>query len=198
MRSGINSVLYQRELMFEYLLVAEPDDKVIEMIMGEKRLFDSQYHHIHDLQTKPQIVLAHFLAKEIMEETLIRWIQNICLLHPGFEVALNNFSGFPPQSIYLRVQEPAPLIRLANAMKMIDGFIQSNNCPPLQIISRPHLTIAANLPEYVYNNAIGDYAAKTFNASFKVDQLVLLKKESGFERYEIVNRFSLAQSVAYN
>ena len=198
MRPGINPVHYQRDMMFEYFLVTQPDSKVIEMILEEKGFFQDHYNHIQDLQTKPQITIVHFLAKDIMEETLIRWIQNICHLHTGFEVALNNFSGFPPQSIYLRVQEPAPLIRLANAMKMIDGFIQSNNCPPLQIINRPHLTIAGNLPEHVYNNAIGDYAAKSFNASFKVDQLQLLKRESGFQACEIVNRFSLAQSVANN
>ncbi|MFL5810937.1 MAG: 2'-5' RNA ligase family protein [Flavisolibacter sp.] len=198
MRERNNSVCYQHGALYEYALVVHPDAAVVEKIMDEKRLFHSHYAHTRVSKMKPHITIAHFLAKDIMEETLIRWIQNICHLQRGFQLSLNNFSGIPPDSIYVRVQEPSPLIHLANAMKMIDGFIQSNDCPPLQTISRPHLMIAANLPEHVYNNAIGDYAAKSFNATFTVDKLELLKMESGFDRCEVVNRFPLSQSVASN
>ena len=36
------------------------------------------------VKTKPHITIANFLAKESMEETLIRWIHRICSQHKSF------------------------------------------------------------------------------------------------------------------
>jgi hypothetical protein len=199
MRPENSPARYQYDTrLHDYLLVVQPGDDVIEKILEEEQFFCEQYNHIHSSQFEPHIIIAHFLVKEVMEPTLVRWIQNICRLQNGFVVTLNNFGGFPPHAIYLRVQEPKPLIKLATAMKMIDSFIQSNDCPPIQITSRPHLAIAGNLPEHVYNKAIGDYAGKSFNASFGVDKLVLLKGKNGSDRYEMVNKFTLSQSPVHS
>src|SRR4051812_14441115 len=104
--------------LWEYLFVAQPDEWVNNKVLEEKNFFHSRYHHVHAVRSKPHITIANFLAKEMMEDTLVRWIQNICRLQNFFTVSLNNFSGFPPHTIYLRVQDPKPFMQLASAMKI--------------------------------------------------------------------------------
>ncbi len=52
-----------------------------------------------------------------MEDTLIRWIQRICNRYSSFDLTLNNYSGFPPHTIYLRVQDPEPFRELMRQLR---------------------------------------------------------------------------------
>jgi 2'-5' RNA ligase len=126
-----------------------------------------------------------------MEDTLIRWIHRICRRNQRFEITLNNYSGFPPHTIYLRVQDPQPFRRLMQELRAIDEFIRSSGCPPVNLISRPYLSIAGGLTEQTYNKAMADYSQKTFHESFQVEELVLLKREHSFDPCKTVNVFRL-------
>lgn len=177
--------------LWEYILVAQPDEEVNEKIWSEREFFCNHY----SLKTTatPHITIASFLSKEPMEDILARWIQNICNLHTSFGVTLNNFSGLPPHCIYARVQDPDPFKKLATALKIIDGFIQSNDCPPLQLVTKPRLVIVEALPEHIYNEAIKEYAQRSFHASFKVERLLLFKRDASMQ-LRLVNTFILPPS----
>jgi 2'-5' RNA ligase len=191
MESWNNATCLQSENeLWEYLLVASPAKEVFDKIVDEKKFFFENYGHKLANQTKPHITIANFLAKEEMEETLARWIQNVCNLQNSFTVTLNNYSGFPPHTIYLRIQNAEPFRKLANALKILDGFIQSNDCPPLKLVSKPHLTFARQLPELIYETAIKDYAQKIFHESFKIEKLILLKRDA-YMKCHLVNTFIL-------
>lgn len=179
---------------WEYLLVAYPDTTVHEKLWDEKKVLQGAYGSAAGAPAS-FITLASFQAKEALEETLSRWIQNICNLHPGFTATLNNFSGFPPHTIYLRVQDPQPFLKLSNALKMLDSFMQSNDGPPLSICTKPHLPIAAGLPEPLYQTLMPYYAGREFHASFAVEKLVLLKRDH-LMHYDIINTFILAPAVS--
>ncbi len=110
-----------------------------------------------------------FRRGEEAEDTLIRWIQRICQQHRSFEIALNNYSGIPPHTIYLRVQDPEPLRELMQQMGAIDEFIRSSGWPPVHLNGRPYLSIAGGLTEKVYNKAMPDYSRRTFHGIFQVE-----------------------------
>ena len=186
----------------EYLLVIYPGGELEEKILGEQRQFSDNYAVA--VRNKPHITVAAFQAGEVMEETLIRWIQRICTHYQSFDLTLNNYSGFPPHSsrpaepamrvpgtIYLRVQEPQPFRHLLQQLKSIDEFIRSSGCPPVNLISRPILSIAGGLTEQVYNKAMPDYSRRTFHDSFHVRELVLLKRTHAFDPCKTVNIFRL-------
>jgi 2'-5' RNA ligase len=176
---------------FEYLLVAHPDAAVNLKINEEKQYFYDQYGEKIAVKTKPHITIANFLAREAMEETIIRWIARICNNKPTFDVALNNFSGFPPHTVYLRVQNPKPFQQLANELKVIDNYVQSNACSPAHLITKPHVTIARRLPETIYYKALMDYSRKTFHETFPVDELVLLRRSHQYDTCKTINIFRL-------
>ena len=86
--------------MYEYLLVINPAKDVNEQIKEEKQQFYNVYNEKVAIKTEPHITVANFLAKEAMEETIIRYIHRIVSAKNSFAAVLNNFSGFPSHTIY--------------------------------------------------------------------------------------------------
>lgn len=182
-------LLHRDEDLWEYLLVAHPSSEVIQKIVAEKKLLEEKFEQDSDRRFYPHITIANFLAKEAMEETFIRWIQNICNLQKSFTVTLNNYSAFPNSGLYLRVQHAEPFIKLGAALKILDGFMHSNDCPSVHLVSKPHLTFVKGLSEYSYKAVVDEYSRKTFHESFKVEKLILLKKDHSKSHH--INTFIL-------
>ena len=105
-------------------------------------------------------------------------------------MVLNNFSGFPPDTVYLRVLDEEPFQKMAASLKLIDGFIQSNNCPPMTMVTKPHLSFAGKLSHHVYEKAVSDYAQRCFHETFDVDRIVLLKRDA-LMNCRVLNKFRL-------
>jgi 2'-5' RNA ligase len=175
----------------EYLLVIYPYGELQDKLLDEQQQFSSDYGLQMKVRNKPHITVAAFQAGEPMEDTLIRWIQRICNRHKSFDITLNNYSGFPPHTIYLRVQDPQPFRELMQQLRAIDDFIRSSGCPPVNLINRPYLSIAGGLTEQVYNKAMPEYSRRTFHDTFHVAEMVLLKREHSFDACKTVNIFRL-------
>jgi hypothetical protein len=175
----------------EYLLVIYPDEELSEKLLDEQQQFVSDYGMRVSIRNQPHITMAAFQADEAMEGTLIRWIERICSCHKRFDITLNNYSGIPSHTIYLRVQDPAPFLQLVQQLQAIDNFIRSSDCPPANLTSRPFLSIAGGLTEKVYGKAMPDYSRKMFHESFLVKELILLKRDHSFDSCKTVNIFRL-------
>lgn len=187
----------------EYLLVVYPHGDLQDRLMEEQQQFSSDYGLDHRLdggersanaifgRNRPHITLATFQAGEAAEDTLIRWIQKICQQKRSFQLALNNYSGIPPHTIYLRIQDPEPLRDLQQQLGAIDEFIRSSGWPPVSFNGRPYLSIAGGLTEQVYHKAMPDYSRKTFHELFQVDELVLLRRKHSFDPCKTINVFGL-------
>lgn len=176
---------------YEYLLVVHPASEVYAQINEEKLNFYNTYNEKIAVKTKPHITVANFLAKEEMEGTIIRYMHRILSMQKIFTVMLNNYSGFPPHTVYARVQNHEPFKQLAASLKAVDQYVRSNGCPPAKFITHPHISIARRLKQSVYEKAMFDYSQKTFNASFVVNELILLKRQTQFDKCQQVNVFRL-------
>lgn len=177
--------------LYEYMLVAYPGAEVHEKVMAEKQHFYDEYKNAAPIETTPYIMVSGFFAKEAMEDTLIRWMQRICGQQQSFTVTLNNYSGFPPHTIYLRVQNEYPFQQLKTHLKVLDNYVSSCACPPMQFVSKHHVSIAGKLPEEVYFKALTQYSHKSFHESFVVSELRLLKRRHEYEAGKPVNVFGL-------
>lgn len=178
--------------LLEYLLVANPDENLDLRLAEEKQSFFDIYKEKIAVKTKPHITVAGFMAKEGMEETMIRWMQRIISSQTRFTVLLNNYSGFPPHTVYLRVQDHSPFTKLASSLQTIDQYVRGNDCPAMKLVTHPHLTIARGLPQNIYEKAISAYAQKTFCATFEVKELILLRRQHQFDKCKQVSVFHLA------
>jgi hypothetical protein len=179
-----------RQDEFEYLLVIHPDMDVYSKVLAERQYFSQRYPDKEGMRPKPHVAIAGFVARDSMEETLIRWIQRVCSAHKCFDVTLNNYSGIPPHTVYLRIQDHLPFNLLTQKLSVINEYIQSNGCPPVKWSARPHLSFSGHLTEDVYERAMRDYSQRSFFESFTASELVLLKKIPG-EACKIINIFGL-------
>ena len=175
----------------EYILLAKPDEAIHEKLVAETRIFYDKYKEKFSEKTAPHIKVAAFFAKEEMEETILRWMQRICSMQQSFSVTLNNYSGFPPHTIYLRVQNARPFHKLAKELGVINNYVSSCSCPPMKIFSNPYLSIAKKLPEDVFFEALTQYAHKSFHESFLVNELLLIKRKHASGECRPVNLFAL-------
>ncbi len=180
---------------YEYLLVINPGKEVNEKLAAEKQIFYDDYKEKSAIDTKPHITVASFLAKEGMENTIIRWMQRICSKQQSFAVILNNYGGFPPDTIYLRIQNEAPFRRLAKELSVVNAYINSRSCPPMLLTPKPHVSIADNLSEEIFFKALTQYAHKSFHESFLVNELLLLKRKDEYDVCKPVIVFALQPLV---
>jgi hypothetical protein len=168
------------EGIYEYLLIAVPGKEAYNRIVGLKKIFQDTYQTGGG--SRPHITVANFVAKDEMEDTLLRWMQRVIGDQKSFSVTLNNYSGLPPHTIFLRVQDPNPFRRLVKGLKVIDSYIEGNDCPPAWFNAAPFLTLAGKLNTNVYEAAIGEYAKKMFHACFMVDELILLRRQHAHDQ----------------
>lgn len=183
---------FKGSVVKEYLLVANPVAEVEQQVADEKKNFLNRYGKPKGIATKPHIIIARFLAKEEMEETLFRWMYKVIGSHKSFTVSLNNYSGFPDaHSIYLRVQDHLPFKQLAKDLKVIDELVRANGLPKARLIANPHLVIAGGIDAGVYEKAMMEYAHKEFYAAFELNELVLLKRTHQFDACRQVTVFRL-------
>jgi 2'-5' RNA ligase len=183
---------FQGSIVKEYLLVINPGDHVGQQVMEEKVNFCNRYGAKEAINTQTHIAVANFLAKEEMEDTLLRWMHRIISSHSIFPVALNNYSGSPDaNTIYLRVQDHQPFKKLAKELRVVDELVRSNGLPKAHLISDPQITIAHTLAKPVYDRAMPVYSKKDFHAEFEVKELVLLKRTQQSDSCKQVNVFRL-------
>ena len=172
----------------EYLLVAYPDKKVMEKISAERVLFNETYKLRPKALLKPHIVVTNFFASEGIETTLIRWLLRVCSQEQGFKLTLNNYSGYPTHTIFLRVQDAGPVQHFVAQLNTMKDFVQAG---PGGFFRRPHLPIASKLTTGLYEQALSDYSRKIFHESFAVQELVLLKRKDSYESLRTVQVFGL-------
>jgi 2'-5' RNA ligase len=177
--------------VYEYLLVAQPDAEAYAKLMDEKEFFSAYFNTPVAVKTRPHITVASFMAFEAMEETLIRWMSRVISAKQSFRVTLDQYGAFRPHTIYLHVKDHQPFLQLARELKVVDQYIQGYGCPKMHLVSNPHLTIARRLNADTYSEAVKIYADKSFETSFRVKELVLLRRRDQFDTCRQVNIFAL-------
>jgi hypothetical protein len=182
----------------EYRLAIYPDAVIYEKIMAEKQQFFMEYGVESVMKAFPCITVASFYAGAGMEETLIRWIQRICSQHSCFNVILNNYSGLPPHTVYLRIQNPSPLQQLARQLKTLDSHVMAMG--GIATERYPHIALAGDLPEEIYEKAMPEYSRKTFYDAFVATEVVLLGRDHPFAACKTLNvfRFLPASHKSYS
>ena len=175
----------------EYWLVVQPDTEVCNKLLLERQSLVMEHGLKAPARPSGYITVAQFAAQEGMESTLSRWIQRICSQQRSFAVTLNNYSGLPPDTIFLRVQDPAPFRHFAEQLRPVDEYLRSSACPPALLNHKPYLPIAGKLPPAIYERAMPEYSQRTFHESFLVHEMLLLRKDPTTRTCKTINIFGL-------
>ena len=180
--------------LHQYILAINPSYETKKIVLAEKQEFAQTFQQPFLANQVPFIAIAEYVATEQMEETIARWVQRICAMQQSFSIMLNNFSGIPPHTIYLRVQYPQLFAQLANQLRVVDAYVREYGFPPITFQQNPHVAIATHLPGQLYLKAMLQYSQKDFNTSFQATELVLLKRKTELDNWEKINMFRLSES----
>ncbi|RYY57803.1 MAG: hypothetical protein EOO09_00830 [Chitinophagaceae bacterium] len=161
--------------LYRYSLQVVPAGEMAAVLGEEKTKFSAEYPQHRGNGCPPVVTIGEFHAREEMEETIIRWLQRITGEQKSFGVTLNNFSGSPMHSVFIRIQDAGPIRELITQLEPIDEYVQGYDCPPVHFMRQPHVAIAENLREGLYVQAIADYARRDFHGTFEVNELMLVR-----------------------
>jgi 2'-5' RNA ligase len=173
------------------MLLANPDERVSEKATTFKLDFIHIFGYRVAVITKPHITVAKFDCIEQAEDDLCECIQKVCNLQYSFTVALKDFKGFPPHTIYIHVNNPEPFRALAENLRRINKLLSTDKCRITFLVNIPHMTIARQMVKEVYRKAMSEYELLSFHDSFVLNKLVLLKRKPNSESWQHVKEFML-------
>jgi len=158
----------------EYRLVIPADEPVSRQVKHLRLQWEVVYGRSAP-DRPPSITLGCFEIPEEAEETLVRWIGKIAEHQETFQVTLNNFSGIPPQVVYIRVQDELPFRDLASRLQVMADFVSGQAGSRARIFSKPFIRLG-KLPETARSLDWFRFSHEIFHAAFMARQLVLLRK----------------------
>ncbi len=179
--------------LISYRLVAIPDHILLKKLVEEQKQFQSDFGEPR--VDTPTIELAVFSAKPEMEATLSRWIGNICALQDTQQLQVINYNAIPPHSLYVRVNENGAFTSFFRSLKMLDGFITSNDCPPLQFCNPQGILLAGGMAGSEFESVANHYARKTFHEYFTIEKILLLRREADVEVIASSYQFPMHVSI---
>ena len=166
-----------REEWQEYRLVIPADEPVSRQVKQLRMQWEQLYGESTVSDKPPSITLACFMAREEMEDMVMRWLNRICNIQHSFMVTLNNFSAVPPQTIYIRVQDTTPFLQLASQLRLLDDFSRPADGRKWRIFDKPFIKLGS-LPEHAEQQQWFTYTHQVFHAAFMARKILLVKRET--------------------
>lgn len=175
---------------FAYALAVVADAPVQAQMWAEQQYYADRYQLAPGF-TDGRLILVQFMAREEMEGTLIRWMHRIISLQQRFPVSLQLGSGAAGSALQLRVANSSRFQQLADELKIVDPYLESNGCARIKPVLHPQLALTGTLAAAAYHEALADATHRRFEISFEVSTLVLLRRQHEFATCKQVNLFGL-------
>ncbi len=170
---------------YEYLLVIAPPPHIRQEIESLKKRFHRQFDHYQAIASKPDIILCNFLQSETMEPEMVRAIAKVSERCEPFHLKLDGFDHFKPHTIFNKIVNPEEVSEVSKKLKQELKLAVKNHF-------HPHLAIAKGLDKEKFSRATSEFYLIDYTAHFLVNSIVLLRRESGLSKCDMVREFKFA------
>jgi 2'-5' RNA ligase len=179
---------------YEYLLIIPPDEKIGLATLSIKNSY-KEYGCHNAANQLPHITMVNFVQFSTMENRIIYRLESFAKSIKPFEVKLHGFGQFPSHTIFINVATKAPIATIVKNMKSpFKHLLQPNKQDNPHFFMTPHLTIARDMLKSQHSRAWADWQHKEFTASFEAFEMILLRREIGRGRYEVVKHIPFGGS----
>lgn len=168
----------------EYLLLLSPPPYIRSEVKAIKEKFYDE-HNVQAKKSQPHITLIHFRLNPDQEEKLVSDIEEISAMQSPIEVMLRNFNHFGTHTIYIDVKNVSAITDLIKSLHARLNLHRSQAF----FAFKPHITIAEGLLAEKFKTAFAAFEHREFNASFIADSMMLMKRDSIYERYLVIKEF---------
>jgi len=173
----------------EYLLVLSPHEELRGRIMKVKEEFAGQYQAPQAMWTKPHVALVNFTQYEMLEERILNRLNVVALGYRPFKVELKDFGSFPSHTIYINMISKEPVKGLVREIRSAQRLMKLNDDNKPHFMDEPHIAVSRRLLPWQYEKAWLEYSNLHFTGRFIADNMLLLKREVGAKKYQILRRF---------
>lgn len=181
------------EDIWGYLLLISPDNKTSFSIMKIKKLFKEKYGCASAERSYPHLTLIKFQQYQDAEHQIIRHFERFSRSVVPFDIVLNGFGSFPAHTIYVNIATFQPVADLVKNMRHTLGpHLRTKTLARPVFVTNPHVTIGRKMDRKQYEQAWEEWKSKGFNSSFAAEKMLLLRKQPGAQRYEVVQQFRFA------
>lgn len=178
----------ENETLLYFIAILTPNH-VSNAITTIKQHFKKTYGIKKALNSPPHITIYPPFRWRLSEvEVLNTFLRNFIKNYSPFPVHIKDYGAFQNRVIYLSITENYALQSLGNdlTMWMTDNFQLGSGADKNSM--HPHITVAfRDLTPEIFNSVWPKFKNKSFEMSFVVNQLALLKHTG--KRWEIVRFF---------
>lgn len=163
-----------------YFIAILPPSPIYEEINQLKEFCKENFNTKGALNSPPHITLhMPFQWKEAKEEKLITSLASFVKTERPFEILAYGFGCFEPRVIHISIQPNLVLHHFRNRLQLFfRKELNILNADYRGLPFHPHITIAfRDLKKSIFAKAWEEFSAKTFEASWQVRSIVLLKHE---------------------
>lgn len=176
--------------VFEYSLVLNPHEALREKIMHVKQHFADTYKNNTALYMKPFVTLTSFMQYEMMEERIVQKLATVAMGYFPFKVEMKDYGSYPSHTIFINITSKLPIQGLVKMIRsQAQQLMKYDNDNKPYFIMEPHLTIARKLLPWQYEKGWLELSHKHFTGRFIADGMLLLKRNVGELKYQVVKRF---------
>lgn len=161
-----------------YFVAIIPPEPIYAQVVSFKEDMAQRFGSKAALKSPPHITLhMPFRFREDREQDLIATLERAMTDFQPFELVHQGFAAFEPRVIYVDVNDSEPLHAFrAHVVSAMRQQLKLLNADYKDRPFNPHMTIAfRDLKKPAFFQAWADYQAKPFQASWMVQELVLLK-----------------------
>ena len=174
----------------EYLLLIEPRKDLSDAITGIKKAFYDQYKAPEALKGKPHLTLVNYKQYTSFESRIVQKLRTVSMQISPIAIDLHDYGSFPSHTIYINVVSRSTVQNLVkNIRTHLQGLMKMDKDNKPHFIMEPHITIARRLKPWQYEQGWLDYSHQSFSGRFIANTMVLLRRETPDQKYELVHRF---------
>lgn len=171
-----------------YLLLLDIPEIVEEKIMKIKNEFFARFKTPLAL-SKPHITLSTFIQYSHNEKKIVFEINSIAKSINKIKIELEDYASYPTHTIYIEVKSDNTVTDLVKKIRSnTSKYMKYDKDPVAFFTNHPHIIIASELSNNVYNEGWKWLRQQHFKASFYTNQMTLLKRKPN-QKYTIVKKF---------
>ena len=171
----------------EYLLLLDVPEVLRHKIEKARTELLEKYLIPQPPTGRPHVALVRFVIPEMMEEKILYRLQTIVMAEKPFLVELNNYGSYPMHSIYINIASQNRVLELIKTLKQARRLMKGGTDDPHFLLD-PTIPLAGRIDKKIYIEAVKEYAQKHFTGKFIADAILLLRRESGEKKYQVLRR----------
>ena len=165
----------------DYLIIISPPDDIKKMVIKYKRSSVNVIGHFEGIHCTPHITITHQTRCKpfLVQPIIIQWQQKLNTM-PAIALRVTDFDfidhGSTAKTIYAKIETTPHTLNWFKLLLKQLGIKVKNFVP--------HIPVVSNIPVTAFNRLWPHFAAGGYSASFTVNSLTILHKETFAEHYK--------------